>query len=376
MAQRRQTPIHEAQAFLGRAHLLTMEQLTYLIGSLTTTKDIVRARDLQFTHHSQVSDQPCPRAWTYYRQIGTAEASTILGSAMQLATRSVREKLPDGGAVAQLFFAIWNLNDRPAQFLPMGRLNSATLRAACDELREQFRPYELVEILNAFTYVTPAEAARRAREEANAAAEARTREVIGNLLQNAMLNGGQQNPGLMALMGPGVGNVVSAARAQTNLVFTPTEGGGVDARHVPVTAPGIDQIGGGSSSRDRPGAIPMSDEPIFSPDLPGLVGKRVEGNTIEFEEVDNKSDDSASLFGTRAAAKAKAASKKKSMKKDSNTADTADTDGAAAEEEAEADEGEYFTRTLKAMKRKGESPNPKAMKKEVQVMKAMKMAKK
>lgn len=87
----------------------------------------------------------------------------------------------------------------------MGRMNSATLRAACDELREQFRPYELLDTLNQFNYVTPAEAARRAREEATAQADARTREVIGNLLQNAMLNGGQQNNGLMALMGPGMG---------------------------------------------------------------------------------------------------------------------------------------------------------------------------
>eukprot|EP00392_Amoebophrya_sp_AT5.2_P013109 g13220.t1 len=431
------SPIHEAQAMLGRAHLLTVEQLSYMIGALTTTKDAAQAREQNYTHYTLVADAPLARATVYYANLGNRDCATVLGSAGEISARIVFEKVKAEGAAKQMFIHIWNDKDKMAfsplsvvENLPLGRLNCATLKAAVEELRETFRACQIVDLITSFKFISEEDKIKKEREDERIETNRKSAEFIRNMFGNGMSLGMAPTP-MMALMQPGMaldpadvakcqamaqgrelrvslngkapvgsskapvekpfdagrhGNYADLKAAnKTTLIFTPMEGGGLDARHVPVNSntANTTTTGGASSSRDRPAPAGVAaGDVIFSPDLPGFVG-HFKQDTME------EDDDEVSLFGTRAAARAnggspgaihasklssKVASKpptpakamKKAMKKVPDIFPDADVE--VEEEEV----------VKPAKKNKGGSPNPKPMKKVELVKKspAMKKGKK
>jgi len=314
--------------------------------------------------------------------------------------------------------------------LPLGRLNCATLKAAVEELRETFRACQIVDLITSFKFISEEDKIKKEREDERIETNRKSAEFIRNMFGNGMSLGMAPTP-MMALMQPGMaldpadvakcqamaqgrelrvslngkapvgsskapvekpfdagrhGNYADLKAAnKTTLIFTPMEGGGLDARHVPVNSntANTTTTGGASSSRDRPAPAGVAaGDVIFSPDLPGFVG-HFKQDTME------EDDDEVSLFGTRAAARAnggspgaihasklssKVASKpptpakamKKAMKKVPDIFPDADVE--VEEEEV----------VKPAKKNKGGSPNPKPMKKVELVKKspAMKKGKK
>eukprot|EP00392_Amoebophrya_sp_AT5.2_P006322 g6333.t1 len=404
---RKGTPIHDAQAMLSKAHLLTVEQLNYMIGALGTTRECAVAREAQYTHHSQIPDAPLSRHIVFYKDLGFADAGKVIGSAGQLATRSISDKLKKEGSVKQIFFEIWGSDEKS---LPLGRLNVATLKATVDELREAFRPFQLVEIVTKFTFVSAdeklAEEKKKMREELDATNAA----FLRNFMQNSMNMGMNANP-MFALMGPGMSmdpveaakaaafaqareeaftqaeaaktasaapaeraydttrhtnfDLIEEANKKSTLVFTPLDGGGVAPRHVPVVAPAFHVTPGGASSTQRnvPAAQDTNDDhEITFPDMPGMVGKWTADGKITVVDKDEDSD-AASLFGRGA---------RKVVSKEMAAAAYA-AGAVAMEDEDEMVEVEVVK---KNKKRKGQSPNAKAMKTsevvEVPAMKTMK----